>query len=128
MTASVSIITAVTQDVLTVPNSAVKAQNGAYYVETLPATATAGVGAATTQGVVSPVPPTRTPVQTGLANDTVTEITGGLTEGDMVVTRTITATTGTTASAPSLLNAVGARGATAAGATRAAGGATFRGN
>lgn len=123
MTVSVAVITDVKQDVLTVPNAAVKTQNGGYYVQILP-----GVSLAAAQmgsAISSSVPPTRQSVQTGLSNDTITEITNGLKEGDLVVTRTVTATAGMGASsAPSLLNAVsGTRAGGTGGAAR-----VFRGN
>ncbi len=102
MSVSASIITDVHQDVLLVPNSAVKAQGSNYYVEmfdqAIPQTQ---AGAA----VSFPSAPRRQPVQTGLSDDNFTEITSGLNEGDQVVTKTNTATTTKTATttAPSLL-------------------------
>jgi HlyD family secretion protein len=121
MSVSAAIVTDLAQDVLTVPNSAVKTINGASYVSVFnPPLA----GSDTSTGAVSAVAPQQVPVQVGLSNDTLTQITSGLKEGDQVVSRTITTavTTNTTSSAPSLLGG----GATRAigGATR--GGATFR--
>jgi len=83
MSVSASVITDTKQNVLTVPNSAVKTKNGSYYV-LIPS------GTATTQKTV----------EIGVADDTNTEIISGLAEGDQVVTRTIsgTATTSTTSS------------------------------
>lgn len=72
MSVSATIITDVKQDVLLVPNAAVKS-NGEQYVEVLE----------------NNVPRNQT-VETGLSNDTMTEITSGLKEGDRVVTQTIT--------------------------------------
>ncbi len=120
MSVDAEIITNVKQDILTVPNSAIKTQGNASYVQmfdtALPAP-TAGV-----QGSVSLVPPRNQTVQIGVSDDTSTEIVSGLNEGDQVVTKTITSTTATTTSAPSLLNAVGGRGGAAVGgATRALG-------
>ena len=82
MSVSAAIITDIKQNVLFVPNSAVKQQNDAYYVE---------IFAGETEA------PRRQAVQTGLANDTVTEIINGLNEGDAVVTRTIQSTSAQTA-------------------------------
>ncbi len=76
MSVSAAIITDTKQDVLLVPNSAVKSQGGAYYVE-MPDSTT----------------PVRQPVEIGASNDTMTEITSGLKEGDSIITRTITAST-----------------------------------
>jgi len=78
MSVSAAIITDIKQDVLLVPNAAVKS-NGGQYVEMLE----------------NNVPRNQT-VETGLSNDTMTEIKSGLKEGDKVVTQTTTATTKTT--------------------------------
>ena len=74
MSVTSSIITDVKQDVLMVPNSAVKSQGSGHYVEIL------DNGSST---------PRQQPVNIGIANDTDTEITSGLNEGDTVVTQTI---------------------------------------
>jgi RND family efflux transporter MFP subunit len=73
MSVSASIITGVKQDVIIVPNSAVKTQNGANYVDVLNSGTT----------------PQQVTVQIGAVNNTSTEIVSGLNEGDKVVTRTI---------------------------------------
>jgi len=121
MSVSATIITAIKQDVLVVSNSAIKTQNNSKYVETfktdLP-TPTVG-----TQGTPSLILPDKITVETGLSNNTQTEIISGLKEGNIVVTKTITTTSSATASAPSLLNAVGGNrgGATGGTAARALG-------
>ncbi len=101
MSVSASIITAVKQDVLTVPNGAVKVQNGGNYVEVLKNNA-----------------PQQVPVQAGISNDTETEITGGISSGTQVVTQTIdpNAKTATTATS----------GGFGGGGGRVGGGAAFR--
>lgn len=76
MSVNAEIITDVKQNVLLAPNSAVKQQNNAAYVEMF-------LGDTQT-------PEWRT-VQTGLSNDTMTEIVSGLKEGDQIVTQTIAA-------------------------------------
>jgi len=73
MSVSASIITGVKQDVLIVPNSAVKSQGGNNYVEML------------NQEDV----PQQVNVGVGTANDTETEITSGLKTGDKVITQTV---------------------------------------
>jgi len=78
MSVSVNVITNAKQNVLMVPNSAVKTKDGTYYVLVL--------GSPT---------PTEKVVEIGLSDDTNTEITNGLAEGDQVVTRTISGTTST---------------------------------
>jgi len=116
MSVSANIITNVKQDVLTVPNSAIKSQNGTSYIEmfdiALPAPAP-GV-----QGSPSLVLPINQTVEVGVFDDTSTEIISGIKEGDQVVIKTITASASTT-SVPSLLNAVsGNRGGTGGNAAR----------
>jgi HlyD family secretion protein len=74
MSVSAKIITQVKQDVITVPNSALKTQGNATVVQVLPS------GAKT--------PESRT-VELGSANNTETEIVSGINVGDNVVTQTI---------------------------------------
>lgn len=82
MSVSAAIITNVKQDVLLVPNAAVKSKNGqGSYVEML----------------LNGTPQSHI-IETGLSNDTVTEVTGDIKEGDQVITQTITGTTTTTQS------------------------------
>lgn len=74
MNVSAAITTEVKQDVLIVANSAVKTSDNIHYVQILE------------NGV-----PREQTVETGISNDTETEITSGLKEGDTVVTQTISA-------------------------------------
>lgn len=76
MSVSALIITGEKQDVITVPNSAVKTQGAGNYVEVLD------------KGQTSP---RQVKVEVGVANNTDTEIVSGLNVGDLVVTRTIAA-------------------------------------
>ena len=92
MSVSASIITDSKDNVLSVPNSAVKTQGKLVYVETL----------------INNLPK-RMPVEVGISNDTVTEIVSGINEGDKVITRTVLATTAKATTAPSLFGAAGAR-------------------
>ena len=106
MSVSATIITNTAQDVLFVPNSAIKTSNGTSYVEVFSSplvTPAAGV-----QGSTSVVASNQVQVQVGLADDTSTEITSGLKEGDIIVTKTIiAATTAKTATTtPSILSTV----------------------
>ncbi len=74
MSANCEIITTAKTDVVAVPNSAVKTDNsGNYYVQMLDANGS----------------PFNKTVQTGIANESITEIISGLNEGDKVVTQTI---------------------------------------
>jgi len=118
MSVNAAIVTNVAQDVLTVPSSAIKTQGGMSYVQmfdvTLP-TPTVG-----TQGSVSLVPPKNQTVVTGISDGTSTEIVSGLNEGDEIVSKTITSTTKTTATAaPSILGTPG--GGRSGGAIRIGG-------
>jgi HlyD family secretion protein len=85
MSVSASIITGLKQDVIIVPNSAVKTQGTNNYVDVLN----------------SGTAPQQVTVQVGAVNNTETEILSGINVGDKVVTRTInpntTTTTGTQA-------------------------------
>jgi HlyD family secretion protein len=90
MSVSAVIIIDVKQNVLVVPNGAVKTQGNTQYVEILDHTLSQGQG---NQAVVSSVPPRQQAVEIGLSNDASTEIISGLKEGDQVITQTITANT-----------------------------------
>ncbi|MDB5259499.1 MAG: family efflux transporter subunit, HlyD family secretion protein [Candidatus Taylorbacteria bacterium] len=103
MSVSAAIITGVKSDVISVPNAAVKSANGTSYVEMFTSSST---------------PPTQRTVEIGIANDTLTEITSGLKEGEQIVTRTITTGATKAAAAPNILSAVGGRAAGAGGANR----------
>jgi RND family efflux transporter MFP subunit len=103
MSVNAAIITDVAQNVLTVPSSAVKIQNGASYVQvfdTALPTPLAGI-----QGSPSIAPPRNQTVTTGISDGSSTQIVSGLKLGDEVVTKTITSTTKATATtaAPSIL-------------------------
>jgi len=119
MSVSATIITDTAQDVLVVPSSSIKTGNNGSYVEVF----SQPLSAATTgtQGSTSSVLPKQVTVQTGLVNDTSTEITSGLKEGDIIVTKTITSTVSkTSTSAPSILGAVGGnKSGSSAGSMRA---------
>jgi RND family efflux transporter MFP subunit len=119
MSVSTSIVTEVKADVLTVPNAAVKSQSGQYYVQTLS-------NVSSTQGLItSDQTPINIPVTIGVANDTYTEITSGLKEGDQVISQTIKQTTTQAASSQSNLLRLGGAAGGGAVRTSAAGGATF---
>jgi HlyD family secretion protein len=79
MSVSADIITETKSNVLTVPNSSIKSQNGKKYVEAL--------------GPASNTTPQKILVETGISNDLQTEIISGLKEGDKIITRTILPTT-----------------------------------
>jgi len=119
MSISAAIITNIKQEVLLVPNSAVKVQGDTSFVELLDTRE--GAAASGTQGIAPATPPRAQTVAIGITNDTSTEIISGLQEGEYVVTRTITPSSGSgaTTNAPSLFpTGGGTRGATGGGAFR----------
>jgi len=93
MSVNAAIITDVKQNTIVVANSAVKQQNGASYVQVL----------------VNGMPQIKD-VETGLVNDTDTEIISGISEGDLVITQTITGTAATTNSTTQSRTSTGGTG------------------
>ncbi len=89
MSVSVAIITEAKPDVLLVPNSAVKSQGGMSYVEIVNGDDRNIALAANASGAILKNTLRRQPVEIGTAGDEFTEITSGLKEGDLIVTRTI---------------------------------------
>lgn len=86
MSLSASIITDVKQDTLIAPNSSLKSQGNANYIEVFDQKFPQDEAS---QGITSPTAPRRQPVEVGMSNDTSTEIISGLNEGDQIVSRTI---------------------------------------
>ncbi len=111
MSVSAAIITEAKQDIVMVPVSAVKEQNGISYVEVVK----------DPSGVEVSTPPVPQQVQTGTSNDEMIEIISGLNEGDSVVTRTITPTTTAPPSAGLSIPGLGGNRATGAGGGGGAG-------
>ncbi len=98
MSVTAAVQTAVAQDVITVPNTAVKTTNGSSYVLTVP-DGDISTPATTGQGVILTVAPMKTPVVIGITDGTTTEITSGLNENQSIVTKTVTTSTTTAAAA-----------------------------
>ena len=86
MTVNANIQTEVKQNVLHVPSSAVKNQNGKSYVQVF---STPLIDNGNNQGTASLVKPKQVEVQTGISDDINIEIISGLTEGEQIVTKTI---------------------------------------
>lgn len=120
MSVSAAIIINMKQDVLLVPNSAVKNQGGIFSVEIFDtplvplATSTSG----SNTGVPSMIVPRQQRVEAGLSNDTMTEIVSGLKDGEQVVSRTIAGTANTATQAPSIFSAAGIRAPGTGGGAR----------
>lgn len=89
MSVSANIITEVKQDVVLLPNSAVKTSNGITYVEIFDSVS----ADSDSMAIVSTTAPRQQQVQIGLSNDSLTEIISGLQEGDKVVSKTTTSQT-----------------------------------
>jgi len=90
MSVTADIITDAKQDVLVLPNGAIKSQGNSYYVELVEASEEMKQQLlANTSGVTLPNPPKSQSIEVGLSNDLSTEIVSGLKEGDIVVTSTI---------------------------------------
>lgn len=112
MSVSAVIITDTKQNVLLVPNGAVKSKNGSYYVESFSQEWDLTDKTVQGQGVVSSISPIQKTVEIGISDNTNTEIISGLSEGNQVVSRTSSAsikTTQTTSSAQRLFNGGGSR-------------------
>lgn len=95
-------------DVLLVPSQAVQTQGSRSYVQVLASYTRANN--AKFGPVTSPSAPQRVTVTVGASNDTMTEITSGLNEGDSVVTQTITSATASAASASGAFRIPGVTG------------------
>ncbi len=97
MSVSAAVITDAKQNVLMIPNSAIRFAGGTNYVEVPGDISNANqllANAANSTGITLDVSPQQKTVEIGVANDSFTEVTGGLQEGDIVITRTVTATSG----------------------------------
>jgi RND family efflux transporter MFP subunit len=94
MTVSVNVITDVAADVLGVPSTAVKSStDGTKYVQ-----------------ILQDGQPVNLTVETGMSNDSYTEITSGLTEGQEIITATSSSSGGTTATTTRQGNSFGQGG------------------
>ena len=89
MSVSAAIITEAKPNVLLVPNSAVKSQGGTSYVEIVDGDDKSLALTANVSGTILNNSPRRQQIEIGTASDEFTEITSGLNEGDVIVTRTI---------------------------------------
>ena len=126
MSVTANIVTQVAQDVIAVPNAAIVTVGGSSHIlEPSTPLSAADLASSATGGIVLSATK-QVPVVTGLTNDTMTEVTSGISVGDQIVVQTIKAsgTTKTTASTGngSALQLLGGAGG---GATRAVGGGGF---
>ncbi|MFA5830042.1 MAG: HlyD family efflux transporter periplasmic adaptor subunit [Candidatus Gracilibacteria bacterium] len=89
MSVSAGIITDVKQDILMVPNAAVKSQNSISYIEILDVSNPVNIQTSADETVISKKLPAQEQVIVGATNDTSTEISGtNIKEGDQVIIKT----------------------------------------
>ena len=99
MSVTADIITDVKQNVLILPNSAIKSQGNSKYVEFVEVSSDLKQKLlASVSGVSLPSSPKQQSIETGISNDTSTEIVSGLNEGDVVVTSTVSSSTSSNSS------------------------------
>ncbi|PWB38681.1 MAG: hypothetical protein C3F02_03140 [Parcubacteria group bacterium] len=109
MTVSASIITDMKSDVLLVPSTAIKTQGSSSYVLVPDETVSGDISVS--NGIILSKAPRQITVQTGLSDDTSTEITSGLAESQQIIVRTISSAASTSStSGRSILQATGASG------------------
>ena len=109
MSASVAIQTARADNVVTVPSAAVQTSNGTSYVR-----------------ILKNGKETDVQVTTGISDDTNTEITSGVNEGDVVITGTNATTTSSSTTSPFSTGFGGARGGAGAAVRTGGGGGAGR--
>jgi HlyD family secretion protein len=99
MSVTADIITDIKQDVLVLPNSAIKSQGNSKYVEFVEASDDIKQKLLASVSAISlPSSPKQQSIETGISNDTSTEIVSGLNEGDVVVTSTVSSSTSSNSS------------------------------
>ncbi|KKR07500.1 MAG: Efflux transporter, RND family, MFP subunit [Parcubacteria group bacterium GW2011_GWC2_39_14] len=108
MSVSVTITTDLKQDILLVPNAAIKSSGDTNYVET-PAQKLTDENAFSSTGIILSDTLNQQNVEVGISNDSDTEIVSGLKEGDQVLIKTINATSTTTQTKSILQAATGSR-------------------
>ena len=92
MSVSAAIITDSKQDILLLPNSAIKSFGTTSYVE-MPDEVIPASDLGNKSGIILKNPLRQQPIEIGLANDSQTEVTTGLKEGDQIITQTINSNT-----------------------------------
>ena len=105
MSISASIVTDSKTDALYIPSSAIKTQGSKKYILMFPVPLPPPAPGA--QGIPSTQTPKHVIVETGISNDTNTEIISGLNEGDQIIFRTIALSAVKTQTATSLIGGGG---------------------
>ncbi len=120
MSVTADIVTNVAQNVIAVPNAALTTIGSSTYIlEPSTALAATDLSASASGGIIIDSVK-RVPVTTGLANDTMTEITSGIHVGDQIIVQAIKSTTAAKTATPGSTSALQLLG----GATRGGGGFT----
>lgn len=97
MSVTADIVTNIHQNVLILPNGAIKSQKGSYYVELIEASEEEKEKLmANASGTTLSISPRSQFIEIGSANDLYTEIVSGLSEGDIVIASTLGSTTTST--------------------------------
>jgi multidrug efflux pump subunit AcrA (membrane-fusion protein) len=113
MSVTAIIVTKADQNVIAIPNSAIKTQGSVSYVLAPSGVmADADISASANGGIVLPAVPKQVVVTVGLSNDSMTEITSGLQAGDPFIVQTLTtaansASVGSSASGASSVSSLG---------------------
>ena len=92
MSVAAAIITDSKQDILLLPNSAIKSFGTTSYVE-MPDEVIPASDLGNKSGITLKNPLRQQPIEIGLVNDSQTEVTAGLKEGDQIITQTINSNT-----------------------------------
>jgi HlyD family secretion protein len=90
MSTSATIVTEVKSDVLMISSSAIKSQGDVYYVLMPNSEESIDTTDITTSGVVLTKSMQTQQIEIGIANDSMTEVTSGLEEGDIIISKTVT--------------------------------------
>ncbi len=116
MSVAASVITDIKQNVVMVPNAAIKISGNNQYVE-VPDETVADNQLDVNTGILLLKPVKNQNVQVGISDDSFTEIISGINENDKIISRTIAASTSKTpaTTGTSLLQQVGGRAATGGG-------------
>jgi HlyD family secretion protein len=120
MSVTADITTNTAKDVLVAPSSAVKTKNGKSYIEVFDKNL---VDIEKTQGTVTGLVPEKRNVKVGLSDDTRTEIVSGISEGEIIVVKTVVgASASSSSTTPSILSSMKPSSGSSKSSTASAGG------
>jgi HlyD family secretion protein len=120
MSVTADITTNTAKDVLVAPSSAVKTKNGKSYIEVFDKSL---IDIEKTQGTVTGLVPEKRNVKVGLSDDTRTEIVSGISEGEIIVVKTVVgASASSSSTTPSILSSMKPSSGSSKSSTASAGG------